>query len=71
MTPVNARQVKEWTEKDPILSNVRAKVQHGDRNFEDHPQMQRYQKRLDELNMQDGCILWGKIRLLLYKTQMT
>jgi hypothetical protein len=31
MTPVNARQVKQWTDHDSILSKVRTKVQKGDR----------------------------------------
>ena len=59
MTPVNAKQVKQWTDHDLILSKVRAKVQKGDRRPDDHPQMQPYIKRMDELSIQDGCVMWG------------
>ena len=59
MTPVTAKQVKEWTDKDPILSKVRTKIQQGDRTPDDNPQIQPYVKRIDELSTQDGCLMWG------------
>ena len=55
MTPVNAKQVKQWTD---YLSKVCAKVQKGDRRPDDHPQMQPHIKRMDELSIQDGCVMW-------------
>ena len=50
-TPVNAKHVKEWMDKDQILSKVRAKVQQGDQTCDDHPQIQPYVKWINEFSV--------------------
>ena len=57
MTPVTAKQVKEWTDKDLILSKVRTKIKQGDRTPDDNPQIQSFVKRIYELSTQDGCLM--------------
>ena len=57
-TPVTAKQVKSWTDRDPQLARVRLLVQKGwsDTDGEDLPD---FRRRKAELSVQDGCILWG------------
>ena len=57
-SPVGARQIKRWTDRDPTLSQVRRLVSHGWKNTTD-PDLRPYQQRKDELSIHDGCILWG------------
>lgn len=64
-SPVNAREVKHWTDKDPLLSHVRHCIMTGTFNEpvggkEDVcTEFKAYEKRKDELSVQDGCVLWG------------
>ena len=57
-SPVGARQIKRWTDRDPTLSQVRRLVSHGWKNTTD-PDLRPYQQQKDELSIRDGCILWG------------
>ena len=57
-SPVNANQIKLWTDRDPLLAKVRHLVLHGWQEMDD-PMMQPYQQRQNELSTHDGCILWG------------
>ena len=57
-TPVRAQNIKQWTDKDPILSQVRKLVMTGWQETT-NPEIQPYWKRREELSICDGCILWG------------
>ena len=57
-TPINANQIHQWTDTDPILSQVRRNVLNGWVNL-DKPELQPYQSQSVELSVQDGCLLWG------------
>ena len=59
MTPVTTQQVKESTDKDPILSKVRTKLKEGDRTPDENHQIQSFVKQINELSTQDGCLMWG------------
>ncbi len=57
---MTADQVKEWTDKDPLLARIRHFVQNGWNNFdEDNSQLKPYANRQSELSVLDGCVLWG------------
>ena len=57
-SPVNANQIKRWTDHDPILSKVRDFTLQGWQHSSDE-QLQPYQRRHEELSVEDGCVLWG------------
>ena len=57
-TSVRAKQIREWVDKDPILSRVRDRVRRG-WQATDEAALQPYQQRASELSSQDGCLLWG------------
>ena len=57
-TPVNIKHVRQWTDRDPILSKVRRLVQQGWETTDDQ-QLQPFQVRKEELSVQDFCVLWG------------
>ena len=56
--PVTAQNIQKWTSRDPTLSQVRQMLASGLKNSDDN-KLSPYQKRRDELSLQDGCILWG------------
>ena len=59
-SPVNAKQIAEWTAKDPVLSKVKKWLSQGWADTDDHAEELRpYRQRKEELSLQDGCILWG------------
>ena len=57
-SPVTASQIKTWTDRDPLLSNVRDFIL---RRWEiaDDNKLKPYQWCQHELSVQDGCLLWG------------
>ena len=57
-TAVNAEAIKDWTSKDPVLSQVRRYVMVG---WPDNvsTDLKPYQSRSTELSTLDGCVLWG------------
>ena len=57
-TPVHAAQIRQWTETDPLLSQVREMVLKGWKEVK-MEELVPYQRRKDELSVQDGCLLWG------------
>ena len=57
-TPVDAKQIRCWTDRDPILSKVRRLVQTGWKDTADK-NLKPYQNRSHELSVQDSCVLWG------------
>ena len=56
--PVTARDIQKWTDRDPLLSRVRNLLLNGWRDGEE-PEMQTFNRKKNELSVQDGCILWG------------
>ena len=56
--PVNIKHVRQWTDRNPILSKVRRLVQQGWETTDDQ-QLQPFQVRKEELSVQDFCVLWG------------
>ena len=57
-SPVTATQIKNWTLKDPVLSQVLRCIKQGWPN-QVHPEMQPYWNKRMELSVLDDCILWG------------
>ena len=57
-TPVNATQIKNWTNNDVVLAKVHDLVQQGWTNTDDE-QLQPYQRRRDELSVHAGCVILG------------
>ena len=57
-SPVTATQIRQWTDRDPLMAQVRKMILQGWRPSEEE-KMQPFIRRRDELSVQDGCILWG------------
>ena len=57
-SPVLAHQIKQWTDRDPVLSKVRKLVLQGWPNQVEE-ELRPYFCRKQELSIQDGCIMWG------------
>ena len=58
-TPVTAVMVKEWTRKDPVLSQVVRLLEEGWPEGVTSEALAPYYNRRNELSLQDGCVLWG------------
>ena len=56
-SPVNVKQIRQWTDRDPVLSKVRRLVQEGWETNNDE-QLRPYQNRKEELSVQDSCVMW-------------
>lgn len=58
---MTASDIKAWTEKDPLLSQVRMFVSTGWPSSCQHlgDEMKPYWSRKDELSIFDNCLLWG------------
>ena len=60
--PVTAQQIKQWTDRDPVMSAVRSFVLNGwptetiDLKPED---VKPYQHRKAQLSLHEGCLMWG------------
>ena len=57
-SPVRAHQIKQWTDKDPVLSKVCKLILQGWPNHVEE-ELRSYFRRKLELSIQDGCIMWG------------
>lgn len=57
--PVTAKQIKLWTERDPVLSQVKRWVMQGWPASVEEVGFKPYVKRKLELSVLDGCLLWG------------
>lgn len=57
-TLVTATRIKSWTEKDPILSQVKDMILHG-WQLTTTAELSPFHTRQHELSVHDGCILWG------------
>ena len=59
-TPVSARQIRNHTDRDPLLSQVKKFVQQGwPSTTEKSAELQPYERWKSELSLHDGCLLWG------------
>ena len=58
-SPALARDVRRWTEQDPILSRVQYYVHHGWPNKPLIEVLTPYWQRASELSIEEGCVLWG------------
>ena len=56
--PVTSREIRRWTDRDPVLSRVRLLLQKGWK-YSSEPALKPYQHRHTELSLLDGCVLWG------------
>ena len=54
-SPVAAQNIRYWTDRDPLLSNVRSLVKNGG----EEENMKPFNRRRNELSVQNGCVLWG------------
>lgn len=61
ITPID---VRNWTEKDQVLSRVRRFVMSGWPSSQLGSEFQPYVSKKDELSVLDGCLLWGS-RLII------
>ena len=57
-TPVRAQNIKQWTDRDPVLSHARKPLLTGWQKSTD-TQTQPYWKRKEELSVAVGCIPLG------------
>ena len=55
-SPVTAQQIRQWMDKDPLLSRVRTLVLQGWRDGEVE-EMRPFNRRSEEQSVQDGCVL--------------
>ena len=58
-TPVTASRIKVWTDKDPLLLQVRNFVLNGWPNSAVDKDLQPYFNRRTEITLLDGCRIWG------------
>ena len=59
-TPLQVKQIRDWTRRDRILSRVHQWLMQGSwPSVCDDPDMQPYMKRQNELSVEEGCILGG------------
>ena len=58
LSPVTARQNRQYTDRDTVLSNVRRLVQFGWETTSD-VSLKPFQQQKEELSVHDGCVLWG------------
>lgn len=61
-SPVTAKEIAQWTERDPVLSRVR---RFGWPSNVSGEELQPYSRRKEELSVLDGCLLWGS-RVVVY-----
>ncbi len=58
-TATTAGNIKIWTDRDPILSQVRKLTQDGWPSTSNNQDMKPYFNRRHELSLLQGCVLWG------------
>ena len=59
ITPVDATKVKQWTARDPVMSQVLQFVLHGWPSVVEDNTLKLYFTRRNELSVHAGCVLWG------------
>ena len=58
-TPVHSGHIKEWTKRDPVLSQVLRYTLEGWPKIANSEELTPYYTKRTELSVEDGCILWG------------
>ena len=58
-SPVDALKIKQWTLRDPVLSQVLKFTLQGWPAQVNDENIKPYLTRKDEISVQDGCLLWG------------
>ena len=58
-TPVHSSHIKDWTKRDPILSQVLRFTLQGWPTANSNQEVNPYFSRRTELSVKDGCVLWG------------
>ena len=56
--PVTVAEIKKWTGRDPTLGKLRRSLLDGS-GIPDFPDFEPFRVRHFELNIQNGCVLWG------------
>ena len=64
-TPLDATKVKQWTARDPVMSQVLQFVLHGWPSAVEDNTLKPYLTRRNELSFHAGCLLWGSRILML------
>ena len=57
LSPVTARQISQWTDRDSVLSNVRRLVLFGWETTSD-VSLKPFQQGKEELGVHDRCVIW-------------
>lgn len=65
-SPVSSKEIKGWTDRDPLLSHVRHCILTGIfslpkewSHYRHRSEFNVYERRKTELSVHNGCILWG------------
>ena len=58
-TPVHSGHIKEWTKRDPVLSQVLRFILEGWPTKNNSEELNPYFTKRSELSVEDGCVLWG------------
>ena len=58
-TPVHSGHIKEWTKRDPTLSQVLRYTLEGWPTTNNSEELNPYFSKRTELSVEDGCVLWG------------
>ena len=58
-TPVHSGHIKDWTKRDPILSQVLRFTLEGWPMTNGNEELNPYFSKRTELSVEDGCVLWG------------
>lgn len=58
-TPVQTRHIREWTRRDPVLSQVLRFTLEGWPLTHEQEEFQPFIQRKVEISTEDGCLLWG------------
>ena len=58
-TPVHSGHIKEWTKRDPVLSQVLRFILEGWPTKNNSEGLNPYFTKRSELSVEDGCVLWG------------
>ena len=56
--PLTADQINNWTQWDPVLAHVKEYLLHGWPQVIDNPELILDKAKREELNVQDGYVLW-------------
>ena len=58
-TPVHSGQIKEWTKRDPVLSQVLRFTLQRWPTINSSVELNPFFSKKTELSVEDGCVLWG------------